>query len=146
MSRAPEVLFAPPQLFTRYYTTAARGFWIESKQNYYGGYPKRLGASRRNLLGGQNKALFRRQGESADNGEPGRCRSASSRLRVIAHCGDASEQLYSQIRSDLRRTGELIGPNELMMAAITLAHNLTVVTHNTKECAAFLDSGSRTER
>ncbi len=48
---------------------------------------------------------------------------------------DRSAQLYGQVRADLRRTGQLIGPNDTMIAAIALAHNLTVVTHNIGEFA-----------
>jgi tRNA(fMet)-specific endonuclease VapC len=40
---------------------------------------------------------------------------------------------YSKIRSDLADLGTPIGPNDLMIAAIALAHNLTLVTHNTAE-------------
>lgn len=46
---------------------------------------------------------------------------------------DACAELYGQLRADLRRTGQLIGPNDTMIAAIALVHNLTVVTHNTRE-------------
>jgi tRNA(fMet)-specific endonuclease VapC len=33
----------------------------------------------------------------------------------------------------LEVNGEVIGPNDLMIAAISLANNLTLVTHNTAE-------------
>jgi tRNA(fMet)-specific endonuclease VapC len=46
---------------------------------------------------------------------------------------DASAEAYGQIRADLRRTGQPIGPNDMMIAAIALASDLTVVTHNTRE-------------
>jgi tRNA(fMet)-specific endonuclease VapC len=46
---------------------------------------------------------------------------------------DASAQLYGQLRADLKRTGQPIGPNDMMIAAIALTHRLTVVTHNTGE-------------
>lgn len=46
---------------------------------------------------------------------------------------DLSAQHYAQVRAELRRTRQLIGPNDTMIAAIALAHNLTVVTHNTRE-------------
>lgn len=48
---------------------------------------------------------------------------------------DRCAQLYGQVRADLRRTGQLIGPNDTMIAAIALVHDLTVVTHNTREFA-----------
>ena len=40
---------------------------------------------------------------------------------------------YSFIRSDLEKMGRPIGPNDLMIAAIAVANNITLVTHNTKE-------------
>jgi tRNA(fMet)-specific endonuclease VapC len=41
---------------------------------------------------------------------------------------------YARIRDHLERAGQMIGGNDLMIAAIALAHGLTVVTHN---CAEF---------
>jgi tRNA(fMet)-specific endonuclease VapC len=40
---------------------------------------------------------------------------------------------YGRIRSDLAREGTIIGPYDLMIAATAMSHNLTLVTHNTKE-------------
>lgn len=40
---------------------------------------------------------------------------------------------YGRIRADLAVKGTPIGPNDLMIAAIALAHRLTLVTHNTTE-------------
>jgi Predicted nucleic acid-binding protein, contains PIN domain len=40
---------------------------------------------------------------------------------------------YGRIVAHLRRQGQLIGANDLMIAAIALAHGLTLVTHNTHE-------------
>jgi tRNA(fMet)-specific endonuclease VapC len=40
---------------------------------------------------------------------------------------------YGRICAHLRRQGQLIGANDLMIAAIALAHGLTLVTHNTRE-------------
>lgn len=40
---------------------------------------------------------------------------------------------YGEIRSALARKGTLIGPNDLMIAAIALVHGAVVVTHNTRE-------------
>ncbi len=42
---------------------------------------------------------------------------------------------YGRIRSDLAREGTMIGPYDLMIAATTMSHDLTLVTHNTKEFA-----------
>jgi tRNA(fMet)-specific endonuclease VapC len=46
---------------------------------------------------------------------------------------NASASRYATIRHALTTTGRNIGPNDLMIAAIALAHGLTVVTHNTNE-------------
>lgn len=46
---------------------------------------------------------------------------------------DASVEMYGQIRADLAARGELIGPNDLLIAAIAVAHGLTLVTHNINE-------------
>lgn len=40
---------------------------------------------------------------------------------------------YGSIRADLARRGQLIGPNDLLIAAIALAMDATVVTHNMGE-------------
>lgn len=42
-------------------------------------------------------------------------------------------QNYAAIRSELQLQGKLIGPNDLMIAAIARANNLTLITHNTGE-------------
>ena len=39
----------------------------------------------------------------------------------------------AEIRRALERNGEVIGPHDLQIAAIALHHNLTLVTHNTRE-------------
>lgn len=41
------------------------------------------------------------------------------------HCG--------MIRADLARSGTPIGPNDLLIAATARAHDLTVITRNTRE-------------
>lgn len=46
---------------------------------------------------------------------------------------DSAHQHASQIRADLARAGTPIGPYDLLIAAIALANNLTLVTHNTRE-------------
>jgi tRNA(fMet)-specific endonuclease VapC len=40
---------------------------------------------------------------------------------------------YGKLRAHLTALGQLIGPNDLMIAAIALANGLTLVTHNTAE-------------
>ena len=46
---------------------------------------------------------------------------------------DAAAATYSRIRNELEAAGNVIGPNDLMIAAIAQTHQLTVVTHNTTE-------------
>ncbi|MBW4419365.1 MAG: type II toxin-antitoxin system VapC family toxin [Myxacorys californica WJT36-NPBG1] len=46
---------------------------------------------------------------------------------------DASALIYGQIRSELESVGTPIGPNDLKIAAIALANDLILVTHNTRE-------------
>ncbi len=46
---------------------------------------------------------------------------------------DHAAEEYGRIRAELARAGTPIGPNDLMIAAIAVAHNLTLVTHNVGE-------------
>jgi tRNA(fMet)-specific endonuclease VapC len=46
---------------------------------------------------------------------------------------DPAAELAGRTRADLARAGTPIGPNDLLIAAIALAHGLTLVTHNTRE-------------
>lgn len=46
---------------------------------------------------------------------------------------DAAAEAYGRLRAELTRRGTPIGPNDLMIAAIALAHDLMLVTHNTAE-------------
>lgn len=47
---------------------------------------------------------------------------------------DASAAIeYGRIRTDLERQGKIIGPNDLLIAAQAVRHNMTLVTNNTKE-------------
>ena len=43
---------------------------------------------------------------------------------------DAAAGHYALIRDDLESRGEVIGPNDLMIAAIARTHQLTVVSNN----------------
>lgn len=45
------------------------------------------------------------------------------------HCAEQ----YAQIRADLTRQGKLIGPNDLLIAAIARAYDAVLVTNNTYE-------------
>lgn len=46
---------------------------------------------------------------------------------------DAAAAEYGPLRHELEIGGNVIGPNDLMIAAISLANNHTLVTHNTAE-------------
>jgi tRNA(fMet)-specific endonuclease VapC len=46
---------------------------------------------------------------------------------------DRCAETYARIRHDLSMQGCLIGPNDLLIAAIALAHDAVLVTHNQKE-------------
>jgi tRNA(fMet)-specific endonuclease VapC len=46
---------------------------------------------------------------------------------------DPAAEAYGRIRADLAAQGTPIGPNDLLIAAIALANNLLLVTHNTRE-------------
>jgi tRNA(fMet)-specific endonuclease VapC len=46
---------------------------------------------------------------------------------------DAAAQVYGTVRAELARQGRPIGPNDTLIAAIALAHDLVLVTHNTEE-------------
>jgi tRNA(fMet)-specific endonuclease VapC len=45
----------------------------------------------------------------------------------------AAARYFGQIRAELQRQGKPIGPYDLQIAAIALARQLTLVTHNTRE-------------
>lgn len=64
--------------------------------------------------------------------------TARRRLDVFAELpcpgfSRAAAEHYAEIRALLQRQGQLIGPNDLFIASIALAHNLILVTHNTRE-------------
>ncbi len=46
---------------------------------------------------------------------------------------DVSAEFYAMIREDLTCQGRLIGPHDLMIAAIARQHDLTLVSHNVGE-------------
>jgi tRNA(fMet)-specific endonuclease VapC len=49
----------------------------------------------------------------------------------------------AEIRRELERSGTIIGPHDLQIAAIALQHGLTLVTHNRQEFSRI--SGLRWE-
>jgi tRNA(fMet)-specific endonuclease VapC len=56
---------------------------------------------------------------------------------------DNSARKCAEIRRDLERTGRVMGPHDLQIAAIALQHGLILVTHNTQEFGRI--SGLRLE-
>ncbi|MGD1895579.1 MAG: type II toxin-antitoxin system VapC family toxin [Phormidesmis sp.] len=46
---------------------------------------------------------------------------------------DSCAEEYSRIRSELSRQGNLIGPNDLFIAAAALAYDAILITNNTRE-------------
>ncbi len=55
-----------------------------------------------------------------------------SPFEVVPFCA-RSAVAAAEIRFALERKGQIIGPNDLMIAATAIAHKATVVTHNTRE-------------
>ena len=66
---------------------------------------------------------------------------AVERQRVETFCAafaslpfdDPAAERYAEIRYELEVAGTRIGERDLMIASISLAHDLTLVTHNTRE-------------
>ena len=52
---------------------------------------------------------------------------------------DAAAEKYGSVRADLEVRGQLIGANDLLIAAVALAHDVTLVTHNTSEFSRIRD-------
>lgn len=46
---------------------------------------------------------------------------------------DKAAEAYGEVRARLERAGRLIGPNDLLIAAIALSQGVTLVTNNTRE-------------
>jgi tRNA(fMet)-specific endonuclease VapC len=46
---------------------------------------------------------------------------------------DLAAEVYGRVRAYLAQQGQLIGPNDLLIAATALAYGATLVTHNTRE-------------
>lgn len=53
----------------------------------------------------------------------------------IIHFDEKAAEIYGQIRTDLEKKGQVIGSMDMLIAAQTLALDLTLVTNNTKEFA-----------
>jgi tRNA(fMet)-specific endonuclease VapC len=52
---------------------------------------------------------------------------------------DAAADVYGRIRADLTKRGTPIGPNDLMISAISLANDLILITHNSSEFSKVTD-------
>jgi tRNA(fMet)-specific endonuclease VapC len=52
---------------------------------------------------------------------------------------DDAAEVYGRIRTQLEKSGKPIGPNDLLIAAIAIAHDATLVTHNTGEFSRVED-------
>ena len=52
---------------------------------------------------------------------------------------DGAAEVYGRIRTRLERSGRPIGPNDLLIAAIAIAHDATLVSHNTGEFSRIED-------
>ena len=50
-----------------------------------------------------------------------------------------ADECYAQIRDELERSGTPIGPNDMLIAAQALCHNLVVVTANDREFSRIHD-------
>jgi tRNA(fMet)-specific endonuclease VapC len=46
---------------------------------------------------------------------------------------DSAARVFARVRADLDARGQRIAPLDVMIAAVALAHGLTLVTHNTKD-------------
>ena len=51
----------------------------------------------------------------------------------VAPFDHSAARIYGGIRADLASKGQLIGWNDLMIAATALSHNGVLITHNTRE-------------
>lgn len=51
---------------------------------------------------------------------------------------DRCAELYGSLRAELELSGTPIGNNDLLIAATALAHDLTLVTHNTREFSSVV--------
>jgi tRNA(fMet)-specific endonuclease VapC len=65
-------------------------------------------------------------------------RNLAKQLQFVNHFvslpfDDKAAEVYGRIRAELEKSGMLIGPNDLMIAAIAMANDVTLVTHNTRE-------------
>lgn len=75
---------------------------------------------------------------AAKSQDPARARARQDRFLsafVSLPFDDAAADIYGGLRATLERAGIPIGAYDLQIAAIALAHDCTLVTHNTREFA-----------
>ncbi len=60
---------------------------------------------------------------------------STAAIRASRRRGSSSGDIYGSIKAALTRRGEIIGPNDLLIAAIALANGVTLVTRNVREFA-----------
>lgn len=46
---------------------------------------------------------------------------------------DQCAEVYGEIRAQLEKEGNIIGPYDMMIAAVALRNNMTLISHNTRE-------------
>lgn len=51
----------------------------------------------------------------------------------VVNFDQRSAEMFGQVRSNLEKNGTVIGPYDLQIASVALAHNFILVTNNTKE-------------
>lgn len=59
------------------------------------------------------------------------CQKFLERANLLSFTPEVSRQ-YGIIKADLKKRGQLIGDNDLWIAAFTLAHGAVLVTNNTQ--------------
>jgi tRNA(fMet)-specific endonuclease VapC len=83
---------------------------------------------------------------AAQSNDPARTRTNQdaflSRFVSLAF-DDAAANIYGVVRAELTRIGRLIGPNDLLLAAIAISNDLTLITSNVSEFGRV--SGLRVE-
>jgi tRNA(fMet)-specific endonuclease VapC len=55
-----------------------------------------------------------------------------TRIAPVVAFGPECAETYARIRLALRRSGQIIGDTDLLIAAMAVAHGAILVTHNTK--------------
>lgn len=83
------------------------------------------------VLRGRNPALKARLAQNPER-DSARLKDAFGHWARLSF-DDAAAERYGEIRAHLQRAGNLIGGNDLLIAAIAQAQGLTLITHNTAE-------------